>query len=193
MDIAELAAQVGLHRNTAREHLDRLVDVRLVERTTLPTGARGRPGMRYRALPQPENAVGRGHAQLARALVDQISDMPDALAVAVDAGDRWGRAMAVDGRPVDPVGRLVEFLDDTGFAPQRSTGPGAPIGLRRCPFGALAKERSDVVCGVHLGLMRGVLAEFGVPVDGLHLEPFVTPDLCLAHLGTADDPVIADA
>ncbi len=202
MDIAELAAQVGLHRNTVREHLDRMVDVRVVERSTFATGARGRPGMRYRALPEPEpeDAGGRGYARLARALVDQISDMPDALAVAVDAGARWGRAMAGGGPAVDsldPVERLIEVLDDAGFAPQMSAGPGSSIGLRRCPFGVLARERSDVVCGVHLGLMRGVLAELGAPLDGLRLEPFMAPDLCVAHLatvgwGTRDVPGTAD-
>jgi predicted ArsR family transcriptional regulator len=60
---------------------------------------------------------------------------------------------------------------------------GAPIRLRHCPFGTLARDHGEVVCGVHLGLMRGVLRELDAPFDALRLEPFVGPSLCLAHLG----------
>jgi hypothetical protein len=31
--------------------------------------------------------------------------------------------------------------------------------------------------------MRGALEELGSPLDAVRLEPFVEPDLCLAHLG----------
>lgn len=82
----------------------------------------------------------------------------------------------------DAVGRLVDLLDDSGFAPERSSGAGDAIRLRRCPFGSLAHSRRDVVCGVHLGLMQGALEELGEPFGDVRLEPFVRPDLCLAHV-----------
>ena len=80
------------------------------------------------------------------------------------------------------IDRLVGLLDDVGFAPEQPTGPDDPIRLRHCPFGPLAQEHPTVVCGVHLGLMRGALRELGAPLDVVRLEPFVAPNLCVAHL-----------
>jgi len=48
----------------------------------------------------------------------------------------------------------------------------------------VAEEHREIVCGVHLGLMRGVLAEQSAPVAAERLEPFVEPNLCIAHLRT---------
>jgi predicted ArsR family transcriptional regulator len=42
-----------------------------------------------------------------------------------------------------------------------------------------------VVCPVHLGLMRGVLESAGAAVTVDRLDPFVHPDLCVAHLADA--------
>ena len=110
----------------------------------------------------------------------------------------------------DPVDRLVVLLDSLGFAPERTpavcepdgktdiktdiktddktdhgtAGDGAStIGLRSCPFLEMATTRSPVVCSVHLGLMRGALDGWGSPVTIDRLDPFVEPDLCIAHLG----------
>jgi predicted ArsR family transcriptional regulator len=82
----------------------------------------------------------------------------------------------------EAMDRLLRLLDEAGFAPEPGQSADGPIRLRRCPFGALARERRDVVCGVHLGLMRGALRQMGAPLDAVALEPFVQPDLCLAHL-----------
>jgi len=38
------------------------------------------------------------------------------------------------------------------------------------------------VCPLHLGLIQGVLETLDAPVEASALEPFVRPDLCLAHL-----------
>ena len=55
--------------------------------------------------------------------------------------------------------------------------------MHRCPFRDLAEQHGDVVCSVHLGLIRGALAEIGAPVTATRLEPFVEPSLCRARLG----------
>jgi predicted ArsR family transcriptional regulator len=81
------------------------------------------------------------------------------------------------------INRLIELLDDLGFAPQRRKAHGQDqIGLRHCPFLELAQDRSAVVCPIHLGLMQGALATWRAPVTVDRLDPFVEPDLCLAHL-----------
>jgi predicted ArsR family transcriptional regulator len=196
LSVRDLAAEVGLHPNSVREQLGRLIDrgeVRLVP--TVPNG-RGRPALRYEASPASDEA--EPYRELARVLADELARQRDASARAVAAGERWGRALAAaEGQPAADTARmappteaaaaterLVALLDASGFAPEPAVA-GEPIRLRRCPFGPLAASRGDVVCGVHLGLMRGALAELGAPLDAVLLEPFVEPDLCLAHLGPA--------
>ena len=86
----------------------------------------------------------------------------------------------------DAIRRLIGMLDDAGFDPEPTADMTAPIRLRRCPFEALAHEHQTVVCGVHLGLMRGALRAMGAPLDAVRLQPFVEPDVCLAHLEVRD-------
>ena len=95
--------------------------------------------------------------------------------------------------------RLVGLLDDMGFAPLvgpakeadegGGSGPAASdstvIELHRCPFVEVAREYRDVVCGVHLGLLRGALGGLHAPPTSVRLEPFVRPDLCAATLAPA--------
>jgi predicted ArsR family transcriptional regulator len=57
--------------------------------------------------------------------------------------------------------------------------------LHACPFHALAIEHPDIVCAVHLGLLKQTLANLSAAVQAAELQPFVTPHLCIAHLATA--------
>ncbi len=63
------------------------------------------------------------------------------------------------------------------------------MGLRNCPFLELTDTRRDMVCPVHLGLMRGALDRWDAPVTVESLTPFAEPGLCIAHLTTtSEDP-----
>jgi len=66
--VAELAAQVGLHPNTTRFHLDALVDEGLAERHEEERGTPGRPRALYTATPD------------SGALAD-IGSMPEAVTI----------------------------------------------------------------------------------------------------------------
>ncbi|HEX5466605.1 MAG TPA: helix-turn-helix domain-containing protein [Candidatus Limnocylindrales bacterium] len=221
LSVTELAAAMGLHANSVREQLEPLMAARLVDRSLARPTGRGRPGYRYTvrhaALAGPPVAASgqtlapveadenRGanapdrrpaYQALAAALADQLAAGADRRAAAEAAGERWGQAL-VAGAPPTPtgpaaVGRLVAILDGAGFAPDLSAGPSGTLGLRRCPFAAIVGQRRTVVCGVHLGLMRGALQGLEAPLEATRLEPFVRPDLCLAHLApTAADGVPA--
>jgi predicted ArsR family transcriptional regulator len=119
----------------------------------------------------------------------------DAAREAAAAGRDWARTLAPvadlpsPATPAQARRRVVQVLDGMGFAPA-DTGPDGPIELHRCPFLQVAEEHSLVVCGVHLGLMQGVLDDVAAPVGVARLEPFVAPGLCLAHLEppTSDVP-----
>ncbi len=187
MGVRELAATAGLHANTVREHLDQLVEVGMVTSGIAAPAGRGRPMLHYTATPETAEEDPQSYRMLARVLAEELAQRPDAAAAALDAGRRWGESMVVDSPRApdgpDSVRRLVRLLDDAGFAPDAPGRPDGPILLRHCPFSVLAHERPDVVCRVHLGLMRGALDALGAPFDALRLEPFVTTDLCIAHLG----------
>ena len=45
-----------------------------------------------------------------------------------------------------------------------------------------AENQPNVVCQLHLGLVRGTLEAWGTPITAERLDAFVTPDLCLLHL-----------
>lgn len=187
MGVRELADAVGLHPNTVRQHLDQLVEAGLAVRDTAPPIGRGRPALRYAAEPGSDEHDPAAYRALAGVLAEQVALLPDGVGAARKAGERWGRALAHEvtdtAGATNAIGRVVELLDAAGFAPQAPMVDGAPIRLRHCPFGTLARDHGEVVCGVHLGLMRGVLRELDAPFDALRLEPFVGPSLCLAHLG----------
>jgi predicted ArsR family transcriptional regulator len=187
MGIQELAEAVGLHPNTARQHLDQLVQAGLVVCDSAPPSGKGRPALRYAAEPGSDEQDPVAYKNLARVLADQLRRLPDGIHEALTAGESWGRALAheeTDSAPTtDAMDRLVELLDEAGFAPQAPATTGQPIQLRHCPFGTLARDQGKVVCGVHLGLMRGILRELDAPFDAVSLEPLVEPALCLAHLG----------
>ena len=79
------------------------------------------------------------------------------------------------------IAEVVRMLGDIGFAPEVSAD-GTSIYLHRCPFRELAERHPDVVCGAHLGIIQGALAELGAPVTATRLLPFVEPNLCITTL-----------
>jgi predicted ArsR family transcriptional regulator len=77
---------------------------------------------------------------------------------------------------------------ETGRRPADGGGAPLQLALHRCPFAEVAKAQGDVVCSIHLGLMRGALDELGVDVGVRDLRPFVRPDLCVAVLEVGRSP-----
>jgi predicted ArsR family transcriptional regulator len=57
--------------------------------------------------------------------------------------------------------------------------------MHRCPFRELAEQHGAVVCALHLGLVRGALAELRSPMQVERLDPFDEPGRCTAYLRPA--------
>jgi predicted ArsR family transcriptional regulator len=116
--------------------------------------------------------------------LEEISARPAEDAAA--AGRAWARTLAAaapaPGTTGEATERLIAALDELGFAPARPAGADGPIELHRCPFHQVATQHSAVVCGVHLGLMQGLLDDLTAPLHATRLEPFVAPGVCRAHL-----------
>jgi len=195
MTVADLSSRVGLHPNTVRLHLDHLVQAGLATRERAGQGRPGRPPAAYvasaRAGPEASND---GYQTLADILATRLGlTSPQPQEVSAAAGRDWGRAWAraetstahQQPDPRQAVDHILRLLDSLGFAPRAVDG-GRTVELHRCPFLEVAKRHPEVVCGVHLGLLQGALAEMDAPVRATHLEPFVTPQLCLARLETVD-------
>lgn len=189
-DARELAVRVGLHVNTVRAHLNALTEVGLVESEPLPSRGRGRPRVAYRASAAAGDEGGRRYRLLAEILTALVARFgPDAVEQLEVIGEAWGRYL-VDSPPPyaeladdDAVERLVEMLAEIGFQPQLVHGSrGRRILMRPCPFLELARAHQDVICPIHLGLIRGALSDLGAKTRATRLEPFVEPGLCIVSL-----------
>ncbi|HJP80742.1 MAG TPA: helix-turn-helix domain-containing protein [Pseudonocardiaceae bacterium] len=188
--VQDVAERVGLHPNTARFHLDGLVDAGFAERRSEDRDQPGRPRTVYVASTTDRSTGQRSYRLLAEMLTGLIADtLPEPAKAAETAGAAWGRYLAdrpapsqrIDAR--EGVHRLSTVLADAGFAPDTVDDQSRPvIALRHCPFREVAQQHRDVVCSLHLGLIRGVLDEVRAPLTADRLEPFVEPSLCLAHL-----------
>ena len=81
-------------------------------------------------------------------------------------------------------------MEELGFAPRTESGADGGqyrLCLRQCPFREVAEHHQDVICSLHLGLMRGALARMRAPVTAERLDPFVEPSLCVARLTAGED------
>jgi len=192
-DAHDLAAELELHVNTVRAHLSVLADGGLVSADPEERTQPGRPRLLYRSTAGDVVARvdDRGYRFLAEVLASHLAATSDEPSLAAEqAGTAWGRFL------VDPPGPfvdddtaiqvMIDLLADFGFAPDLDrTDRCATIRLRRCPFLDVARQHQDVVCAIHLGIMRGALDRLGSGVTARDLIPFVEPDLCVSHLEVA--------
>jgi predicted ArsR family transcriptional regulator len=193
LDTRELARRVGLHANTVRVHLGALADAGLVVAETVAPQGRGRPRLAYRATGDAPDEGGRRYRLLAEILTTLVARFGgEATEQLVEIGEAWGHHLVESPPPAstlsdsEAVERLIALLADVGFRPELERGRrGGKILMRPCPFLELAKRHQEVVCPIHLGLMRGALSELGAKTKATKLEPFVRPDLCVAHLAGA--------
>ncbi|PYF97295.1 transcriptional regulator [Georgenia satyanarayanai] len=188
--VQQVAERTGLHPNTVRFHLERLESDGLVSRHVRRSGEPGRPPLAYVANPVPDAEQGRRNfGQLAEVLAQLVTRTnQDPAVVAVEAGRSWGLSRTGTSEAANGAAAIAELtatLDELGFAPEVCVDDddGHPIILQRhCPFLEVAQAHQDVVCSVHLGLMRGTLDRLDVPVTVERLIPFANTAGCEAHL-----------
>ena len=167
----DVAGAMGVPRPTTAFHLDRLVadgllDVHYERRSGRTGPGAGRPAKLYRraecsvSVSLPERRYDLAGELLAAALVEADASGERPAAVLDRRAFRRGQDLAADaGAGRDAV---LEVLEAQGFEP-RSQDDG--IALANCPFHALAQEHTELVCGMNLRLLEGVLD--GVPESGL--------------------------
>ena len=192
--VVSLAARLHHHPNTVREHLDALVRLGLVTREASEPRGRGRPPWLYSAVHRAAESANRpgarAHAVLASALAAYLARTSTTpLAEAIDTGASWGsQLIAVDTQGALAARRqVIQLLDDLGFAPE-ADDRATDVRLRHCPLLETVQQYPEVVCGVHLGLVRGALGALGADPERTSLEPFAEPGACRLRLLTARKP-----
>ena len=190
--LAALAATTTLHPNTVREHLETLVRAGLATRTRGQPAGRGRPAWSYEATAAISEAS--EYAALAVVLSSTIARTSSQPSVdAEHAGEDWGRSLA-RGRGAAPTtpelarDRAVQVLDDLGFGPRQDPSAPSTVRLTRCPLLEAARSNPRIVCNVHLGMVRGVLSEYGADSAGSALTAFAEPGACLLVVPPVDEP-----
>ncbi|HWL98474.1 MAG TPA: helix-turn-helix domain-containing protein [Nocardioidaceae bacterium] len=183
----EAAAAVDVPRSTAAFHLDRLADEGLLdvvyERRTGRSGpGAGRPSKLYRRSEREVSVSlpGRRYdlaGQLLAAALEEAegtgSPPRDVLERhAREAGQEIGAdaAAAAADAAEGAAGRenleraLLTALESRGYEPRLD---GTDVVLANCPFHALAERHTDLVCGMNLHLLDGVLEALldAVPAD----------------------------
>lgn len=186
-DVESLAAEVSLHPNTVRGHLEILERAGLVLRATRPRTTPGRPRLVYTRSADSGEATAGGYRLLAEILASTVDNSSsDPAGAAETAGRHWGRNVCPPpvGGPLsaeESVARITDLLTDIGFEPETEPEAGrAVIELTDCPFRDLAREHPDIICALHLGLMQGAAEALGGATHVESLHPFVEPSRCRA-------------
>ena len=174
----QAAAAAGIGRTLAAYHLDKLADAGLLtisyQRLTGRDGpGAGRPAKLYtRASQEMKISVPpRDYELLARLLVAAVEQDPSgAVRAAVDdaALDAGRRAGAESDRDI------IAALRSCGYRPHVDDDD--CVSLRNCPFHMVARDHRDVVCGLNLRLVEGVIAGCDHPEAHAELTPH--PDRC---------------
>jgi predicted ArsR family transcriptional regulator len=198
----QAADVIGIGRTLAAHHLDRLAADGLVEVAYQPAGERrgpgaGRPAKVYRrASRQFELSLPPRQYELVALLLAEAVDGSRRDGIPLDhaleqSARRAGEAMATECRVELPrrAGRgqvrtaIAAELRSRGYEPV--VVPSGAITLRNCPFHDLAQRHTELVCGLNLALLDGLLR--GLPAARLtaRLEP--GDDRCCVKL----DPSVA--
>jgi predicted ArsR family transcriptional regulator len=191
----EAAEALGLPRTTAAFHLDRLVDENLLDagyqRLTGRTGpGAGRPAKLYQrshrhlAVSLPQRRYELAGRLLASALqhAEHSGDAP--LAILDQRAYQLGKELGETARSAagdhDTRDTALQVLEEYGFEPRVQ---GDEVTLVNCPFHTLAQEYTELVCGMNLRLLGGLLDGLGTTRLTAHLR--VVPPHCCVRLRPA--------
>lgn len=173
----EAARALGMGRELAAFHLDRLAAAGLLEVEFRRLSGRsgpgaGRPAKLYRRSANEARASfpSRDYARLAELLARAVEVDPDH--AAQSAADEAARARGLEegtqartkaGARAGARGLragLIELLGEVGYEPTAVTDS-AKIRLQNCPYHALVANHRELTCGMNLAWANGVLEGLG--------------------------------
>jgi len=185
----EASVALGVPRSVAAFHLNKLAEAGLLdtrfERTSGRTGpGAGRPSKLYGRsereinLSLPPRRYDVAGSVLAEAVACADSnDVPVKEAVS-EVARRTGREVGTESRDAARKrDAVMEVLRRQGYEPQKR---GREIALLNCPFHALAQQQRDLVCGMNLEFLSGVLE--GITGAKLTARLAPEPGFCCVRL-----------
>lgn len=195
----QAAVAVGVAHHVAKFNLDKLEEAGLLDvEYSRPPGRRGpgagRPAKLYRrtsreievSLPERRyDLAGRVMATAIATAEQTAAPISEALAAAAkEAGRVLGQEVRAKAgvRPsqAGTFRAVSDVLTDHGYEPRAA---GKTITLANCPFHSLAQNHTELVCGMNLDLMEGLLEGLG-PGD-LHARLTPTPGMCCVTIESA--------
>lgn len=177
----QAATAAGVPTHTAKFHLDKLVDEGLLEPEFRRLGGRsgpgaGRPSKLYLRSerefavslpPRRYDLVGHILASAVERATQSGTPLSEAMGtVAAEQGRTVGESSASDTE--DDLGRLSETLTDQGYEARVED---ETVLLANCPFDNLAKEHTELVCGLNQNYVQGVAEGLGAEELQACLEP----------------------
>jgi predicted ArsR family transcriptional regulator len=182
----DAVAALGISRELAAFHLDRLVDAGLLEaeyrRRNGRTGpGAGRPAKLYRRttgaieISLPTRRYDRAAELMATAIgrMGSVSGIEALARVARERGTAVGhdarQAAGRRGGRLRSLRGLAEVLRGAGYEPRIESD--GSVCLRNCPYDSLVAEHRDVTCGMNLAWTGGVVDGLGIPELSVELEP----------------------
>ena len=168
--IATVAERSGVHQNTAREHLRSPGETRAggPNPANKPWPGPAEPGcMQPLSTTSSQTNVSAITPAWPLHWLRTCRTSNDPVTEAVQAGRVWGRELVAEtpvaASPATATKarrRVVELLRDLGFDPVADQSARS-VTLRRCPLRDAAKRYPQVVCQVHLGIVRGAMDALG--------------------------------
>ncbi len=188
LSVVQVAQMVGIHANTARFHLESLVDAGLATRETEVSDTPGRRRILYTGiLPNQTHERSHGYRLLAHVLTGLIaSKHPEKGDEMYQVGVQWGGYLTSRPAPFEVLTqkeiyqRVMDKLDALWFAPEFKDSPRPCMLMHNCPFLDLAQTAPQVVCMLHAGMINGSLAELHSTERVTELAPLAQPSLCYA-------------
>jgi predicted ArsR family transcriptional regulator len=183
----EAAAGTDVPRHVAKFHLDKLESDGLLEAEYRRPPGRGGPG-----AGRPAKLYRRAGRDIAISLPSRRYDLParvmaqaitsasangaqlrDTLSHAArEAGQALGReareTLGTRRGSAAAINAITHVLETNGYEPHRE---GNAITLANCPFHSLSRDYTDLVCGINLDLIEGLVQAIGTDA----LQPALTP------------------
>ncbi|WP_203432881.1 helix-turn-helix transcriptional regulator [Jiangella asiatica] len=175
----QAAAALSLPRHQAKFHLDRLEVAGLLQveyaRLTGRTGpGAGRPAKLYRrtsspiTVSLPERRYELAAELMARAISRSTSTGTPVADALTGAAREHGQSLATGVDPALALRSATEVLARNGYEP-RPYDDG--VQLANCPFDALAREHTALVCGMNHALLSALAGALAPDVLRAHLAP----------------------
>jgi predicted ArsR family transcriptional regulator len=193
----DAAVALGIPRSVAAFHLDKLADAGVVDVRFERVGGRtgpgaGRPSKLYRPAQEeveasiPDRQYDLAGSLLASAVAESANTgapVRDCLRTKARASGRQigegARAASAKGTGDDRRNDVIAVLEHHGY--EQVIGADEEIALANCPFHRLAEEQRELVCGMNLDFLGGVLEGIG-PEDHLTARLDPAPGYCCVRI-----------